>query len=143
MTHVKKTKPVVRRPIVGAHCNGLLECLFGVIQPIVLLVHVREASVRGVVRRLQIEPPAVFVKCLVVAACAAKYQAETEGSGRKSGVTFRAPLAILYGCVPPLVVMRRSGFTPVGFSKSRIRSGKGRILLECGGENFDGVLYVF
>src|SRR5260221_14788454 len=39
--------------------------------------------------------------------------------------------------------MRRSVFTPVGFSKSRIRSGKGLILLECGVENFDGVLYVF
>src|SRR5258708_29176784 len=106
MAHVKKTKPVVRRPVVGAHRNALLECLFGIVQPIVLFVHVREAPVRGVVRRLQIEPPAVFVKCLVVAACAAKYQAETEVSGRKSGVTFRAPLAIPYASVPPRVPIR-------------------------------------
>jgi len=129
MTHVKETEPIVRRPVVRAHRNGLLEGLFGGVELVELLVHIAETAVRGIVGRLQVEPSPVFGQCLIVAACATKCPAETDVRRRQRGVTLCAPLATFYRCVRPLVLMRQSVFAPVGFSQSRVGSRKRRILL--------------
>src|SRR5712664_1704357 len=98
---------------------------------------------RGVVCRLQLDPPAVFLKRLLVAACADKNPTETDMSFRKCGVTLSALPAVLHGCVGPLFVMRQLVFTPIGFSQSCVGSRKGRVLLKRIVENFDGIVYIF
>src|SRR5713101_3192133 len=108
-----------------------------------MLVHGGETPMRGIVRRLQLEPPAVFLKCLLVAACADKDAAKTDVSRRKRGVTFGALPAILYSCVRPLFVMRQLVFAPVGFAQARVGRGKSRVLLKGIVENFDSILNIF
>src|SRR5260370_35368896 len=103
MMLVKETEPVVRRPVVRAQRNRLLERFFGVIQPAQLLVRIGETSLRGVARRFHLDRPAVLLECLFVAACADKPPAAAEVSRRKRGFTLSCLLAILDGCIRPLL----------------------------------------
>src|SRR5260370_29100388 len=106
MPLVEEANPVVGGPIVGAHCNCLLEGLFCRVQLPEVLVCISETAMGGIVGRLQLDRLAVFIDGLLVIAGAPKYSAQTEVSRRKRAVPLRAPAAILLRGGYPLPVMR-------------------------------------
>src|SRR5712675_3067165 len=117
MPLVEEANPVVGSPIVGAHCNCLLEGLFRRVQLSEVLVCISETAKGAIVSRLQLDPLAVFIGRLLVVAGASKNSAQTNVRSRKRAVPFSAPAAILLRRAHPLFVMRYFVFPPVRFAK--------------------------
>src|ERR1700731_2478208 len=143
MALIEEAKPIVWSPIIGTYGDCLLESLFRRIQLVELLVRIGQASVRQVVRWLQLHSLAILLNRFLVAARAGEYSARADVRFRKRCIPRRAPLALLYRRVRPRLIVRQLIRSPVALSEARIRCGKAWVFSQRLIENLDRILNVF